>query len=67
MSGWTLKNQEVQRISKEQMRTTIKRMSSGKTLGSGLEVWKCLGERPVDFLTRLFYTVLKVRRTHMCE
>lgn len=37
----------------------MKRVKSGKVVGSGLELWKCLEEKAVYFLTRLFNTVLE--------
>lgn len=41
-------NQEVQRISKEEVRTVIKRMKSGKVADPDhipVVIWRCLGER----------------------
>lgn len=40
-------------------------MKSGKVVGRDdipVEVWGCVGEGTVDFLTRLFYIVLKSER-----
>ena len=50
-------NLEVGWISKDEVRTAMKRMKSGKAVGpDGLpvEAWKCLGEMAVGLLTRLF-------------
>ncbi|XP_051779618.1 uncharacterized protein LOC127526820 [Erpetoichthys calabaricus] len=57
-------NQEVQRISKEEVRTAMKRMKNGKAVGPDdipVEAWRCLGEMAVEFLTRLFNGILEVR------
>lgn len=40
-------DQEVAKINKDEVRSALKRMKSGKALGphdAPLEVWKCLGE-----------------------
>lgn len=50
-------DQEVAKISKDEVRRALKRMKSGKALGPDdipVEVWKCLGEVAVEFLTGLF-------------
>ena len=50
-------NQEVGWISKDEVRTAMKRMKSGKAVGPDgipVEAWKCLGEMAVGLLTRLF-------------
>ncbi|KAF7689720.1 hypothetical protein HF521_013073 [Silurus meridionalis] len=52
-----LVKQDVDRISKEEVRAAIKRMKSGKSVGADnipVEAWRCLGEMAVEFLTRLF-------------
>ncbi|KAI5624691.1 hypothetical protein C0J50_15497 [Silurus asotus] len=52
-----LVKQDVDKISKEEMRAAIKRMKSGKSVGPDdipVEAWRCLGEMAVEFLTRLF-------------
>ncbi|KAK3541850.1 hypothetical protein QTP86_008057 [Hemibagrus guttatus] len=53
--------QKVDKIRKDEVRKALKRMKSG---GGGLddipvEVWKCLGEPAVEFLTSLFNRVLE--------
>lgn len=43
----------------------MKRMKSGKAVGPygiSVEVWKCLGEVDVEFLTSLFNRVLESER-----
>lgn len=53
----------MQRISKDDKRATMK---SAEVLGPNdipVEVWRCVGERAVDFLSRLFYSNLGSERT----
>ncbi|MFY0383419.1 RNA-directed DNA polymerase, partial [Bacillus sp. YIM B13582] len=60
-----LVKQEVDRISKEEVRAAIKRMKSGKSVGPDdipVEAWRCLGEMAVEFLTRLFNRILEGER-----
>ena len=50
-------NLEVERISKEEVRENMKRMKNGKAVGPDdipVEVWKCLGESALEFLTKLY-------------
>ena len=57
----TVVDQEVAKISKDEVRRALKRMKSGKALGPDdipVEVWKCLGEVAVEFLTGLFNRIL---------
>ncbi|KAI5609347.1 protein kinase C-binding protein NELL2-like [Silurus asotus] len=57
-----LVKQDVDRISKEEVRAAIKRMKSGKSVGPDdipVEAWRCLGEMAVEFLTRLFNRILE--------
>ncbi|XP_051806753.1 uncharacterized protein LOC127534762 [Acanthochromis polyacanthus] len=57
----TVVDQEVAKISKDEVRRALKRMKSGKALGPDdipVEVWKCLGEIAVEFLTGLFNRIL---------
>ena len=52
----------VDQIRKDEVRKAQKRMKSGKAVGPDditVEVWKCLGEVAVNFLTRLFNTILE--------
>ena len=58
-------NLEVGWISKDEVRTAMKRMKSGKAVGPDgipVEAWKCLGEMAVEFLTRLFNKILESER-----
>ncbi|KAK3568613.1 hypothetical protein QTP86_010636 [Hemibagrus guttatus] len=49
--------QTVDKIRKDEVRKALKRMKGGKP-----EVWKCLGEAAVEFLTSLFNRVLESER-----
>ncbi|KAK3521822.1 hypothetical protein QTP70_018557, partial [Hemibagrus guttatus] len=54
--------QKVDKIRKDEVRKALKRMKSGKAVGPDdipVEVWKCLGEAAVEFLTTLFNRVLE--------
>ncbi|KAK3556124.1 hypothetical protein QTP70_005608 [Hemibagrus guttatus] len=54
--------QKVDKIRKDEVRKALKRMKSGKAVGPDdipVEVWKCLGEAAVEFLTILFNRVLE--------
>ncbi|KAF7710733.1 hypothetical protein HF521_009605, partial [Silurus meridionalis] len=60
-----LVKQDVDRISKEEVRAAIKRMKNGKSVGPDdipVEAWRCLGEMAVEFLTRLFNRILEGER-----
>ncbi|KAK3530535.1 hypothetical protein QTP86_027896 [Hemibagrus guttatus] len=55
-----LGGQKVDKIRKDEVRKALKRMKSGKAVGPDdipVEVWKCLGEAAVEFLTSLFNRV----------
>ncbi|KAK3528212.1 hypothetical protein QTP86_026675 [Hemibagrus guttatus] len=57
--------QKVDKIRKDEVRKALKRMKSGKAVGPddiSVEVWKCLGEAAVEFLTSLFNRVLESER-----
>ncbi|KAK3566679.1 hypothetical protein QTP86_003189, partial [Hemibagrus guttatus] len=57
--------QKVDNIRKDEVRKALKRMKSGKAVGPDdipVEVWKCLGEALVKFLTSLFNRVLESER-----
>ncbi|KAK3574849.1 hypothetical protein QTP86_018434, partial [Hemibagrus guttatus] len=57
--------QKVDNIRKDEVRKALKRMKSGKAVGPDdipVEVWKCLGEAAVEFLTSLFNRVLESER-----
>ncbi|KAK3544091.1 hypothetical protein QTP86_001479 [Hemibagrus guttatus] len=54
--------QKVDKIRKDEVRKVLKRMKSGKAVGPEdipVEVWKCLVEAAVEFLTSLFNSVLE--------
>ncbi|MCJ8736375.1 hypothetical protein PDJAM_G00257640 [Pangasius djambal] len=54
--------QKVDKIRKDEVRKALKRMKSRKAVGPDdipVEVWKCLGEAAVEFLTSLFNRVLE--------
>ncbi|KAK3569543.1 hypothetical protein QTP86_034825 [Hemibagrus guttatus] len=54
--------QKVDKIRKGEVRKALKRTKSGKAVGPDdipVEVWKCLGEAAVEFLTSLFNRVLE--------
>ena len=45
----------------DELRKALKRMKSGKALGPDyipVELWRCLGEVAIDFLTGLFNRIL---------
>ncbi|KAK3523754.1 hypothetical protein QTP70_009236 [Hemibagrus guttatus] len=57
--------QKVDKIRKDEVRKALKRMKSGKAVGPDnilVEVWKCLGEAAVEFLSSLFNRVLESER-----
>ncbi|KAK3543381.1 hypothetical protein QTP70_018399 [Hemibagrus guttatus] len=57
--------QKVDKIRKDEVRKVLKRMKSGKAVGPDdipVEVWKCLGEAAMEFLTSLFNRVLESER-----
>ncbi|KAK3516094.1 hypothetical protein QTP70_005430 [Hemibagrus guttatus] len=54
--------QKVDKIRKDEVRKALKRVKSGQAVGPDdipVEVWKCLGEAAVEFLTSLFNRVLE--------
>ena len=54
-------NEEVNWFSREEVTNALKRMRKGKAVGPDelpVEVWKCMGEIGIKFLTRLFNTLL---------
>ncbi|KAK3524753.1 hypothetical protein QTP86_002469 [Hemibagrus guttatus] len=57
--------QKVDKIRKDEVRKALMRIKSGKAVGPDdipVEVWKCLGEAAVEFLTSLFNRVLESER-----
>ncbi|KAK3556476.1 hypothetical protein QTP70_008327 [Hemibagrus guttatus] len=62
VEGVSSVEQKVDKIKKDEVRKALKRMKSGKAVGPDdilVEVWKCLGEAAVEFLTSLFNRVLE--------
>ncbi|KAK3562145.1 hypothetical protein QTP86_030147, partial [Hemibagrus guttatus] len=62
LEGVNSVEQKVDKIRKDEVRKALKRMKSGKAVGPDdipVEVWKCLGEAAVEFLTSLFNRVLE--------
>ncbi|MCJ8738184.1 hypothetical protein PDJAM_G00032500 [Pangasius djambal] len=62
VEGVTSVEQRVDKIRKDEVRKALKRMKSGKAVGPDdipVEVWKCLGEAAVEFLTSSFNRVLE--------
>ncbi|KAK3511381.1 hypothetical protein QTP70_005306 [Hemibagrus guttatus] len=54
--------QKEDKIRKDEVRKALKRMKSGKAVGPDdipVEVWRCLGEAAVEYLTSLFNRVLE--------
>ncbi|KAK3515358.1 hypothetical protein QTP70_018753 [Hemibagrus guttatus] len=62
VEGLNSVEQKVDKIRKDEVRKALKKMKSGKAVGPDdipVEVWKCLGEAAVEFLTSLFNRVLE--------
>ena len=56
---------EVEKIIKEEVRENMKRMKNGKAVGPDdipVEVWKCLGEIALEFLTELYNRTMESER-----
>ena len=54
-------NEKLNCVSREEIKNTLRRMKKGKAVGSDelpLEVWKCMGEMGIKFLTKLFNRLL---------
>ena len=54
-------NEVVNCISREEVKNALRRMKKGKAVGPDelpVEVWKCMGEMGIEFLTRLFNRLL---------
>ncbi|KAK3525556.1 hypothetical protein QTP86_034849 [Hemibagrus guttatus] len=65
IEGVNSAEKKVGKIRKDEVRKALKRMKSGKAVGPDdilVEVWKCLGEAAVEFLTSLFNRVLESER-----
>ena len=58
-------NQEVAKVSKAEVKRALKRVKNGKSVGLDdipVEVWKCLREVAVEFLTKTFNKILESER-----
>ena len=55
-------NLEVESIIKEEVRENMKRMKNGKADDMPVEVWKCLGESALKFLTKLYNIMMESER-----
>ena len=58
-------NEEVNCVSREEVKNTERRMKKDKTVGPDellVEVWKCMGEMGIKFLTRMFNRLLMGER-----
>ena len=58
-------NEEVNCVSREKVKNALRRMKKGKAVGPDelpVEVWKCMGEMGIKFLTRLFNRLLMGER-----
>ena len=56
---------EIRRISSEEVKEALRKMGRAKSVGTDqipIEVWKCLGEVEVHWLTTLFNTILHTGR-----
>ena len=54
-------NEEVNCVSREEVKNTPRRIKKGKVVGPDelpVEVWKCIREMGIEFLTRLFNKLL---------
>ena len=54
-------NEEVNCVSREEVKNALRRMKKGKAVGPDelpVQVWKCMGEMRIKFLTRLFNKLL---------
>ena len=58
-------NEEVNCVSREEVKNTLRRMKKGKAVGPDeltVEVWKCMEKMGIKFLTRLFNRLLMGER-----
>ena len=57
-------NLEVESVSKEEVRENMQRMKNGKAVVDDIpmEVWKCLGESALKFLTKLYNRTMEGER-----
>ena len=58
-------NKEVNCVNREEVKNALRRMRKGKAVMPdklSVEVWKCMGEMEIEFLTRLFNRLLMGKR-----
>ena len=58
-------NEKVNCVSREEVKNALRRMKKSKVVGLDelpVEVWKCMGEMGIEFLTRLFNRLLMGER-----
>ena len=58
-------NEEVNYVIREEVKNATRKMKKGKAAGPDelpIEVWKCMGEMGIKFLTRLFNGLLMGER-----
>ena len=58
-------NLKLEKIGKEEVRENMKRMNNVKAVGPDdipVEVWKCLGEIALEFLTKLYNRTMERER-----
>ena len=58
-------NEELNCVSREEVKNALRRMKKGEVVGPdelSVEVWKCMGEMGIEFLTRLFNKLLVGKR-----
>ena len=58
-------NEEVNCVSREEVKNTVRRMKNDKAAGPDelpVKVWKCMGKMGIEFLTRLFNRLLMGER-----
>ena len=58
------------RINESKIKEVLKRMKSRKAVGADgvpIEVWRCLGEMGVRWLTNLFNKIWLIKRCQMSE
>ena len=54
-------NKEVNGVGRQEVKNALRKMKKGKAIGPDelpVEVWKCMVEMGIKFLTRLFYRLL---------
>ena len=58
-------NEEVNSVSREEVKNALRRMKKGKAVGPErlpVKVWKCMRKMGIKFLTRLFHRLLMGER-----